>query len=70
MASTSACSGQAGLEAGHPGRPGAEIKVGVAYKLGGKRIPYFPGAGTSAPCPWPLVLGEGTACARWARGNL
>lgn len=20
-----------------------EIKIGVAYKLGGKRIPYFPG---------------------------
>ena len=45
-----------------------EIKVGVAYKLGGKRIPYFPGAGTAAPCPWPLVSGEGTACARRAHG--
>lgn len=35
-----------------------EIKVGVAYKLGGKRIPYFPGAGAAAPYPWPLVLGR------------
>ena len=38
-----------------------EIMVGVAYKLGGKRIPYFPGAGAAAPLP--LAAGLGTACA-------
>lgn len=35
-----------------------EIKVGVAYKLNGKRIPYFPGWGMSPVAwrpspPWP-----------------
>ena len=35
-----------------------EIKVGVAYKLGGKRIPYFPGAGAAAPLPLATGLGR------------
>lgn len=35
-----------------------EIKVGVAYKLGGKRIPYFPGAGAAALLPLAAGLGR------------
>lgn len=39
-----------------------EIKVGVAYKLGGKRIPYFPGAGATAPLPLAAGLGRKGRC--------
>lgn len=45
-----------------------EIKVGVSYKLNGKRIPYFPGMGKrrlpprAAPAavgqPWPVGPGD------------
>lgn len=48
-----------------------EIKVGVAYKLGGKRIPYFPGAGTAAPLPLATGLRRRDGmCASGARGSL
>lgn len=29
-----------------------EIKVGIAYKLNGKRIPYFPGTRGGGFPPW------------------
>lgn len=55
--SFSLCSGQAGLDEADILDALDEIKVGVAYKLGGSGSPYFPGAGTAAPLPLATGLG-------------
>lgn len=39
-----------------------EIKIGVAYKLGGKRIPYFPGMLFSVYFHFLHVLGKTLFC--------
>lgn len=40
-----------------------EIKIGVAYKLGGKRIPYFPGMSLNLFLfPACFVMAVGKVC--------
>lgn len=40
-----------------------EIKIGVAYKLGGKRIPYFPGMSLNISLfPACFVISVGQVC--------
>ena len=46
-----------------------EIKVGVAYKLSGKRIPYFPGASTAAFLSLACLAGPGNRRDPWFLGR-
>lgn len=46
-----------------------EIKVGIAYKLSGKRIPYFPGASMAAFLSLACLTGPGNRRDPWFLGR-